>query len=170
MILKFFRHRRYKKMIRVSSSFILGEFAKIVSDTIDHFENNGTVRSSVYKEALKFESMVLVFWLFQKTDVFTDPWRKLVLDEVHHQYFENFRSHGYTFEMRKRVSDEINVRYRTYNEAIQSGNLSEVGTKFARVLAEKSMVDLNANDILIPMYIVEKATPKFQEFRDVMAS
>lgn len=66
MMMKFLKHRRYKKMIRVSASFILNEFAVIVDDTIEHFEADGTVRNAVYKESLKLESMVLVLWLFQK--------------------------------------------------------------------------------------------------------
>lgn len=168
MIMKFLRHRRHKKMIRVSASFILNEFAVIVDDTIEHFEANGTVRNAVYKEALKLESMVLVLWLFQKADVFVDPWRKLVLDEIHNQYFDGFRKHGYTFEMRKRISDHINTRYRAYNETTESGNHSGVGTNFARTLAEKAKVDLSTNDMLIPMYIIERTTPKFSEFQEVM--
>lgn len=168
MIIKFLRHRRYKKMIRVSASFILNEFALIVDETIEHFEANGIVRNAVYKEALKLESMVLVLWLFQEADVFSDPWHKLILDEVHNQYFEGFRKHGYTFEMRKKITDHINMRYSAYNETVESGNLSGIGTDFARILAEKSKVDLSANDILVPMYIIERTTSKFEDFRVII--
>ena len=77
MLGKFLKHRKYKKMIKVSSSFILEEFAKIVNETIEHFEKEGQIKSPEQKEVLKFEATALVFWLFQKTGMFPEAWHNL---------------------------------------------------------------------------------------------
>lgn len=68
MLKKFLRHRRYKKMIKVSSLFILEEFALVITDTIAHFEKEGQIKNSNHKEILKIEATALLFWLFQKTE------------------------------------------------------------------------------------------------------
>jgi len=61
MIKKFLKHQKYRNMTRVSSSFILEEFAKIVEKTIKHFEKNGQIEKPEHKEVLKFESTALLF-------------------------------------------------------------------------------------------------------------
>jgi len=168
MIGKFLRHRRYKKMIKVSSFFILEEFARIVNDAINHFEKEGKIKSPEHKEVLKFESTALIFWLFQKTDIFPELWHKLILDEIHNQYYSSLRKHGYDSKMRQTVCDDFNLRYKTYNDSFREDNdLSKLGAKFVKFLTERSKVDWDINDILIPLYLVEKVTPKFQEFREV---
>ncbi len=168
MIGKFLRHRRYKKMIKASSSFILEEFARIINDAIDHFEKEGKIKSPENKEVLKFESTALIFWLFQKTEIFPELWHKLILDEIHNQYYSSLRKHGYDSKMRQTVCDDFNLRYKTYNDSFREYNdLSRIGAKFVKFLTGRSKVDWDINDILIPLYLVEKVTPKFQEFREV---
>ena len=168
MIGKFLRHRRYKKMIATSSSFILEEFACIINDAIDHFEKEGKIKSPMYKEVLKFESIAFVIWLFQKTDIFPELWHKLILDEIHNQYFSNLKKHGYSSSMRQAVCDDFNLRYKTYNDTFRESNdLSRVGANFVKLLTERSKVELDLQDILIPLYLAEKVGPKFQEFREV---
>lgn len=169
MLGKLLKHRKYKKMIKVSSSFILEEFTKIVDETVKHFEKEGQIKSPEQKEVLKFEATALVFWLFQKTDIFPELWHKLVLDEVHNQYYERLRKHGYDSKMRQLVCDDFNLRYKKYNEMFgENQDLSKVGAKFAHFLSERSKIDLDVKDIMIPLYITKKLTPKFKEFREVM--
>lgn len=169
MLGKFLKHRKYKKMIKVSSSFILEEFAKIVNETIEHFEKEGQIKSPEQKEVLKFEATALVFWLFQKTGMFPEAWHNLLLDEIHNQYYERLRKHGYDSKMRQLVCDDFNLRYKTYNETFgEDQDLSRVGAKFARFLSERSKTDLDIKDMMIPLYLTQKLTPKFEEFREVM--
>ena len=168
MIRKFLRHRRYKKMIKASSSFILEGFSRIVNDAINHFEKEGKIKSPLFKEVLKFKSTALIFWLFQKTDIFPELWHKLILDEIHNQYCSILRKHVYDSKMRQTFCDDFNLRYKTYNDSFREDNdLSSVGAKFVKFLTERSKVDWDKNDLLIQLYLVEKATPKFQEFREV---
>lgn len=171
MIRKFLRHRRYKKMIKGSSSFILEEFSTLINEAINHFEKEGKIKHQSHKEFLKFESTVLIFWLFQKTDIFPPTIQKLILDEVHNQYFSGLKKHGYNFKMRQAVSDEFNQKYSAYNDVYENNtDLSGIGAKFVKLLSEKSKTESEIKDIFIPMYLIEKATPKLQEFRSVTHS
>ena len=171
MIRKFLRHLRYKKMIKGSSSFILEEFSTLISEAISHFEKEGKIQNQSHKEFIKFESTILIFWLFQKTDIFPPAIQKLILDEVHNQYFLGLKKHGYDFNMRQAVSDEFNQRYRAYNDVYENHNdLSGIGTKFVKFLSEKSETESEIKDIFIPMYLIEQATPKLKEFRSVTHS
>jgi hypothetical protein len=171
MIWKFLRHRRYKKMIKVSSSFVLEEFAQIVNDAINHFEAEGQIKGVEQKELLKFEATILLFWLFQKTDMFPELWHNLILDEIHDQYYSRLRKHGYDTKMRQAVCDDFNLRYKAYNEAFRENqDLSMVGAKFISLLTGRSKIEWNIKDILIPLYLVKKVTPKFEEFREVIKS
>jgi len=168
MIGKFLRHRKYKKMIAASSSFILEEFAYIINEAIDHFEKEGRIKNNLFKEVLKFESIAFVIWLFQKTDVFPELWHKLILDEIHDQYYSKLKTNGYSSSLRQAVCDDFNLRYKTYNDSFKESNdLSRVGAKFVRFLSERSKVEIDLQDILIPIYLAEKVGPKFQEFRAV---
>lgn len=165
---KFFRHRKYKKMIKVSSSFILAEFAKIINETIEHFEKEGRIKSPEQKEVLKFETIAFVIWLFQTSDIFLEPWCKLILDEVHNQYFERLRKHGYDSKMRQLVCDDFALRYKTYSDIMREGeDFTRVCAKFIRFLSERSKTDLDIRDLVIPLYLIQKLTPKFEEFRKV---
>jgi len=169
MLTKFLRHRKYKKMIKGSSSFILEEFAVIINEIIEHLEKEDQIKSSEQKEVLKFELMALVFWFFQKTDVFSETWHKLLLDEIHNQYYARLKKHGYDFKMRQIVCDDFNLRYKTYNEIFsEDKDLAKVGTKFVRFLSERSKTDLDIRDMMIPLLLTEKLTPKFKEWREVM--
>lgn len=169
MLGKFLRHRKYKKMIKVSSAFILEELAKVVAETVEHFEKEGQIKTPEQKEILKFEATALVFWLFQKTDMFPELYHKLLLDEVHNQYYDRLKKYGYDFKMRQLVCDDFNLRYKTYNEAFNDDqNLSKVGAKFVRFLSERSKTDLDVKDMMIPLLLTEKLTPKFKEWREVM--
>ncbi|MDZ7642181.1 MAG: hypothetical protein U5J62_09185 [Desulfurivibrio sp.] len=170
MIGKFLRHRKHKKMIAASSSFILEEFEYIINEAIDHFEKEGRIKNNLYKEVLKFESIAFVIWLFQKTDIFPDLLHKLILDEIHDQYYSELKTNGYSSSLRQAVCDDLNIRYKTYNDSFRgSKDLSIVGTNFIRFLAEKSKVDLDIQDIFMPLYLAEKVTPKFEEFRAITA-
>jgi len=156
-------------MIKGSSSFILEEFALIVNETIEHFEKEGQIKSPEQKEVLKFELTALVFWLFQKTDMFPEFYHKLLLDEIHKQYYDRLRKHGYDFNMRQVVADDFNMRYKTYNESFGNDqDLTKVGAKFVRFLSERSNTDLDIKDMMMPLLLTEKLTPKFKEWREVM--
>ena len=169
MFKKFLRHQKYKKMIKVNSFFILEEFAQIVNDAINHFEKEGQIKSAVQKELLKFESMALLFWLFQKTDMFPELWHKLLLDEIHNQYYDRLKKHGYDSKMRQSVCDDFNLRYKTYNDVFRENqDLSKVGAKFVRFLTERAKTDWDIDDMIIPLYLAEKVMPKFEEFRAMM--
>jgi len=169
MFKKFLRHQKYRKMIKVGSSNILEEFAQIVLDTTNFFEKEGQIKSAEKKEWVKYESMALLFWLFQKTDVFPESWHKLILDEIHNQYHDRLRKHGYDYKMRQKVEDDMNLRYKTYNDVFRENqNLSKVGVKFVRFLAERTKTDWDIGDLEIPLYLVEKVMPKFEEYRAMM--
>ena len=156
-------------MIKVSSLFILEEFALVITDTIAHFEKEGQIKNSTHKEILKIEATALLFWLFQKIDMFPDLWRKLILDEIHDQYYSRLRKYGYDSKMRQAVCDDFNLRYKTYNDVFREDqDFSRVGAKFVFFLTERSKVEWDIKDMLIPLYLVKKVTPKFEEFREVM--
>ena len=166
--MNFFSNWKRKKMIKKSSSFIIDELAEIVIETVDHFEKEGNIKNPTQKEGLKLESTIFVFWLFQKSNVFPNQLHKLINDEIHDQYFEKLRKHGYEYEKRKRISEEFNARYKTYNELFPpDGDPIIIALSFAQSLAEKSKVDLDKSHALIPYYLIEKTTPKFQEWRKV---
>ena len=158
-------------MIKVSSSFILGEFAKIINETIEHFKERGQIKTHKQKNIFKFEATALVFWLFQKTDMFPELYHKLLLDEVHNQYFDRLRKHGYDFKMRQLVCDDFNLRYKTYNEVFNSDqDLSRIGVKFIDVLSKRSKAEIDIKDIMIPLFLMEKLKSKFKEWRKVIKS
>ena len=169
MFKKFFRHRRYRKMTKVSSSFILEEFAGIVKDTINHFEKEGQIKSPEQKEFLKFEATAFLFWLFQKTDMFPELMHKLILDGIHDQYFSRLKKHGYDSKMRQAVCDDFNLRNKTYNDILREDqDFAGAGAKFVSFLSDRSKVEWDTKDILMPLYLVKKVTPKFEEWCEVM--
>ncbi len=166
MIKKFLRRQKYRKMIKGSSSFILEDFALIVFDTIDFFEKKGGQIKDDKKELLKYESTILLFWLFQKIDVFPEPWHKLILDEIHNQYHDNLRKEGYDYKSRKMVEDDMNLMYETYNNVFREyQDFSKVAVKFVSILAKRTKTDLDKDDLEIPLYLYEKVRPKFNEYR-----
>lgn len=156
-------------MIRANASFVLGEFATIINDTIEHFQDKGQIKSLEQKEVLKFELTAFVFWLFQTTNIFPEIWHKLLLDEIHNQYFDRLRKHGYDFEMRQLVCQDFILRNKAYNDIMREDeDFSRVGAKFVRFLTERSKTDWDIKNMMIPLYITEKLTPKFKEFRDTL--
>ncbi|MBU4339067.1 hypothetical protein KKD57_05975 [Patescibacteria group bacterium] len=169
MLRKFFRHRKYKKMIKGSSSFIIEEFAKIVAETIEHFKKEGKIKTPEKKEVLKFEATALVFWLFRGATMFEKTWHRLLLDEIHHQYYKQLRKRGYDFKLRQIVNDDFNLRYKTYDDALGDDNdFAKVGIKFVRFLSERSKTDLDVTDMMIPLCLTKKLTPKFEEWKEMM--
>lgn len=166
---KFFRHLKYKKMIRTSSSFILEEFANIVNDTIVRLEKGGRIKTPLHKEVLKFECTALVFWLFRGSSIFPEPLHKLTLDEMHDQYYARLKKHGYDRNAVQAVCDDLNLRYKTYDKCTDNpDDFVKVGTNFAKFVSERSNTDLDATEIMIPAELLERTTAKFKEFREVM--
>lgn len=158
-------------MIQASSSFILEEFATAVNDAVNHFEKEGRIKTPLHKEVLKFESTAFVFWLFRGTNIFPEAWRKLILDEMHQQYFSRLKKHGYNSTTIQAVCDDFNLRYKTYDEFFGAKNdFSRVGAKFISFVNERAKIDLNLKDLFIPLYLIEKLRPKFEEFRNVIKS
>jgi len=70
---KFFRHLKYKKMIRAGATLLLTDFARIVDETITGLEKEGRIKSPLHKEVLKFESTAVAFWFFRFEDLFSEP-------------------------------------------------------------------------------------------------
>lgn len=156
-------------MVRVGASFITNEFALLVADTIKHFEKEGQITSEEKKEFLKFEATALLYWLFQKKRIFPEVWHKLLLDEIHNQYYERLKKHGYDSKMRQLVCNDFNLRYKTYDDVFNEGkDFSRVAAKFVRFLEERTKTDLDSKDLLIPLYLVRILKPKLDEFRAVM--
>ena len=138
MLGKFLRHRKYKKMIKTSSSFILEEFANIVNDTINRLEKDGQTKTPLHKEVLKFECTALIFWLFRNTNMFERTWHRLLLDEIHHQYYEQLKKRGYDFKLRQIVNDDFNLRYRTYDKFTDNvDDFVKIGTTFTKFVSER---------------------------------
>lgn len=156
-------------MIKISSSFILEEFANIVNNIIDRLEKDGRIKTSLHKEVLKFESTALVFWLFGESNIFLEPLHKLTLDEIHNQYYTHLKKRGYDRNAVQTVCDDLNLRYRTYDKFIDSDdNFVKVGTNFAKFVSKRSKTDLDVTEVIIPAELTEKITSKFEEFRKVM--
>ncbi|MBU4351425.1 hypothetical protein KKF47_03575 [Patescibacteria group bacterium] len=156
-------------MIKIISSFILEEFANVVNDTINRLEKDGRIKTPLHKEVLKFESTALVFWLFRESSIFPESLHKLILDEIHNQYYAQLKKHGYDRNVAQVTCDDLNLRYRTYDKFINSDDdFVNVGTNFAKFVSERSKTDLDVTEIMISAELTEKITPKFEEFRKVM--
>jgi hypothetical protein len=169
MILKFFRHRRYKKQLRKNADFVLFEFTKIINSAIDKFEKEGLVQKSLQKEVLKFESTALLFWLFQKTDIFSETWHMLLLDEIHAQYYDRLRKNGYKFEMRQLVADDFNIRYRSYNKIFhEDGDMVRIGITFIKFFNERSKSNLKIEQMNLPLYLTDIASQEFREWKTIL--
>lgn len=166
---KFFRHLKYKKMVKTGSSLLLADFAEIINSIINRLEKDGRIKTPLHKEVLKFESTALVFWLFRQSDVFPEMLHRLTLDEIHQQYFRQLKKHGYDKAMVQAVCDDFTVRYKTYDKFVSNQNdFVKVGTSFARFVSEKAKTELDATEMTIPLELVEKTTLKFKEILEVM--
>lgn len=156
-------------MIRTSSSFILEEFANIVSDTINRLEKSSRIKTPLHKEVLKFESTALIFWLFRGSDIFPEPLHRLTLDEMHDQYYARLKKHGYDKNAVQAMCDDLNLRYKTYDKYTSNvEDFVKIGTNFARFVRERSKTEMDTTEIMIPTELIERATTKFKEFREVM--
>ena len=157
-------------MIKGSSSVILEEFVLIINDTIEHFEKEKQIKSAEQKEVLKFESTALVFWVFQKTSMFPALIHELLLDEIHKQYYARLRKHGYDYKMLQIVSDDFNVRFKKYNKSFgKDDELVKVSLDFLSFLPERFKADLDFSEVMtIPFLLINKLTPKFKEWSDVV--
>ena len=59
-----------------------------VRESIDEIRK---IEKPIKKEILGFELIVLTFWLFQKINIFSKTIHKLVLDEIHKQYYTKLK-------------------------------------------------------------------------------
>jgi hypothetical protein len=103
--------------------------------------------------------------------VFSEPWRRFVLDEIHNQYFDSLRKEGYDYKSRKKVEDDMNSMYEIYNNVFREyKDFSKVAVKFVSILAMKLKTDLNdlKDDLEIPLYLYKSAMPKFEGYRAMM--
>ena len=156
-------------MIRVNSSFILEELVNIVNGSIDRPDPDVRIKTPLHKEVLKFESTALVFWLLRGSDVFPKVWHKLLLDEIHHQYYERLRKHGHNFKLRQIVNDDFILRYKTYDKFTNNvDDFVEIRTIFAKFVSERSETDLDVAEVIIPIELIKQTTIKFKEFRKVI--
>lgn len=168
-MLKFFKRQKHKKRIKKSASFILGEIAKIVGETINHFEEEGKVRDSETKEVAKFELTVLSFWLFKNSGVFNELLHKAILDEMHNQYYERLRKNGYNHEMRQLVCDDFNLHYRRYDEIYEDDeDLTIVSVEFSKFLSKKLKTEANLENAMLVAYLAKEIMPKFREWSEVV--
>ena len=166
---KFFRHLKYKKMIKTGSSLLLADFAEIVNNTISRLEKEGRIKTPLHKEVLKFESKALIFWLFRQSNAFPELLHKLTLDEMHQQYFALLKKRGYDRASVQAVCDDFTVRYKTYDKFVGNQNdFGKVGTSFASFVSEGAKTGLDVTETMIPLELIEKATLKFDEVREVM--
>lgn len=149
--------------------FILEELENIINDAINRLEKGGRIKNPHHKEALKFESTAFVFWLFLRSNTFPSLVHKLILDEMHNQYFLNLKKHGYDRNSRQAVCDDFNLRYKIYNKfADDTDDFVRIGTNFARFVSERSKTDFDAMEIMIPCELIEPTTQKINEFREVI--
>jgi hypothetical protein len=168
---KFFRNLRYRMMTKTSSSFILGEFAAIVTEAVEHLEKEGRIKSPLYKAALLLEGTGLVFWMFRRSNVFPDPMHTLFLDEVHNQYFGLLRKKGYDRNAIQSVCDGLNASYQAYDRALgESRDCTKAGAEFIRRMGKVSQTDISALDLTIPMELMGRATLTLSEFKKVIST
>lgn len=157
-----------RRALRGSAEFILEEFAKTVNAVVAEEKQSDRIKSDLFKEVLKFEALAYVLWLFQGTDIFPENMHKLLLDEIHNQYFSRLRKHGYNTAQVQIVCDEFTVRYKAYGEIFKPNkNLAGVGSRFVRFLAEKSKTAPSLLDMNIPVQLAMKVKPQFDMFREM---
>jgi hypothetical protein len=168
---KFFRHRKYKKMIKAGATLLLEDFAQIVNDTISDLEKEGRIKSPLHKEVLKFESTAIVFWFFRFQDLFGEPLQRLTLDEVHQQYFDRLKKNGYSREQIQTICDKLNERYKLYDAHFgDAETFAGVGTNFVRFVSEDSETELDATYMTVPVELMERTRLKLNEHRKIIES
>ncbi len=158
-------------MIKVSSINILQDFLEIGQDCVENFKEGNLINKPEQEEMLKFESHALSFWFFQRTSIFPKEIKVLFLDEIHNQYYKSLKRNKYTTELVQAVCDNLNLRYRTYDEALGFNgefNLIKVGTKFVKFLSDDTKDNLGPEYLIIPSYLIDKLTCKIEEIRNII--
>jgi hypothetical protein len=151
------------------AALVLEEFAKTVNSTVEDIEKAGRIKNAAFKEMLKFESLAFLLWLFQDTSFAPEPMQRVLLDEIHSQYFARLRKHGYDGKLIQTVCDEFAFRYQIYEEVYRPNrNLAGVGSRFVRFLAENSKTEPSLIDIDIPIQLTMKVKPQFDMFRKIL--
>ncbi len=171
MLRKFLRHRKYKKIIRISSAYILVEFVLIVNEMLVQFKDNHLVNNLYAKEILKFESISLQFWLFSNCNILPEPYQplqKMILDEMHDQYYSALKRQGYTRELVQAVCEDFNKRYETYNDSCSDVDFARVGSKFLYFVCERSECERELEDLTIPLYLIQLTSERIVTLRDEM--
>ena len=144
---------RSREMVRPHGGFFNGKGLELLLETISY---------------PGFALKIMPAWLFQKSDIFPEALHKLILDEIHNQYYNRLKKNGYDFKMRQAVCDDLNLRYKAYSDIFYGNkDMSNVGEKFVGFLAERTGEEADIKDIMIPLYLVEKSKPKFQEFNRI---
>ena len=166
MFKKYLRHLKYKKMVRVNSTCILQDLLEIINETTQHFKNELKINSMDEEEMIKFEATAMTFWIFQKTIMFPEIIHRLLLDEIHDQYYKRLKKSGYNSKLIQAVCDNFNLRYKAYNEAVDSDNMLYL--KFAEFLAKDLKIKSKLEYSMIPIYLIEKLELKFEEIRNVI--
>jgi hypothetical protein len=154
-------------MIKVSSLTILQDFLEISKDCVDHFKKSGLLNNSDEEEMVKFEAHILSFWLFQKRAIFSEIIYRLILDEIHNQYYKILKRNGYTNKLIDTICDNINLRYKTYNDTDLSD--TEISLDFIKFLSKDVKDDnIGSKHITIPLYIINKTNKKINEFNNII--
>lgn len=168
---KFFRHLKYKKMIKAGATLLLEDFARIVNDTISRLEKDGHIKSLLHKEVLKFESTAIAFWFFRFEDLFSEPLQRLTLDEVHQQYFDRLKKGGYNREQVRLICGKLNERYKLYDALFaDKETFARIGTNFARFVSEDAGTELDATEIIIPVGLMDATKVMLNEHRKIIQS
>lgn len=153
-------------MIEVSSVTILQDLLEICSDCVNHFKKSGLINSLDQEEMIKFEANVLSFWLFQKEAIFPNTIQKLILDEIHNKYYSSLKKAGYNTKLIQSVCDNINLRYKAYNNTDLSK--VEISLDFIKFLSADTKGDVGSEHLVIPLYIIDKVNSKIDEFRNII--
>ena len=171
MFRKFLRHRKYKKIIRISSAYFLKEFALIIDEMLVKFKDNHLVSNLPSKEILKFESISLQFWLLSNCNILSEPLQplqKMILDEMHDQYYSALKRQGYTRELVQAVCEDFNKRYETYNDSCSDVDFARVGSKFLSFVCERSECERELEDLTISLYLIQLTSERIVTLRDEM--
>mgnify|MGYP001608235747 CR=1 FL=1 len=167
---KFFQHRKYKRMVKKGSTFVLTDLLGIINEMIERLREEGRIKSPLHETILKMESTALVFWLLRWDAVFPEPIQRMTLDEVHQQYFSNLKKHaGMDSQEVQNICDELNHIYKTYDGFMYSSeDFAKIGTEFAKSVSVGAKTELDATEMTIPIELMDRTRSKFDEYREVM--
>ena len=155
MIIKYIQFLRLKRKFRLLSLSLLEEFNEIISDTLNKYSE--ILNDQSINENVKFEGVALLFWLFNKVNIMPVNHRHITLNLMHDHYYKELKKSGYSNDVRRSMSDELNKRYMMYNEVYESERgLGRVYSYFVSHIENKLSVELGIEYMDIPMYIHEK--------------